>query len=118
MLIGERLKKARISKKLSQLELGDKLGVSDVSISNYETEHREPTLEKLIKLCEILDLTPNYLLGYEKLYVSEIDENYKVHMSDTEMEFIKEIRKKPKLYKKVIAEPKRLVEIIDRNIIN
>lgn len=118
MLIGDRVKKARIAKNLSQSDLAVKLDVSYVSISGYENGNRIPSVEKLIKLCEILDLTPNYVLGYEKMYISENEESYKVHLSDTEIEFIKEIRKKQNLYKKIMAEPIRSVEIIDRNIIN
>jgi transcriptional regulator with XRE-family HTH domain len=45
MIIGERIKKERIKRNLSQQQLGDMLGVSKVSICGYETGTRTPTME-------------------------------------------------------------------------
>ena len=50
MLVGERLKEARLAKGLSQQELGDLLGVSKVSICGYEKGTRTPTLNNFIDL--------------------------------------------------------------------
>lgn len=117
MFIGDRLKKIRLEKSLSQTELGKLIDVSKVSISGYENGTKLPTVDRLIKLCEHLNVTPNYLLGFDML-ISEPTEEYNIHLATPELELIKELRKKNTLYKKIMAEPKRTVEIIDRNIIN
>ena len=50
MIIGERLKEARIAKKLSQETLVNLLGVSKVSICGYEKGTRTPNMSNFLKL--------------------------------------------------------------------
>ena len=50
MIIGKRLKEARIKKGMSQEELGNILGVSKVSICGYEKGTRTPTMENFLDL--------------------------------------------------------------------
>lgn len=118
MFIPDRVKTARLEKGYSQKELGNLIGVSDATINGYEKGGRKPTLVNLIKLSELLELTPNYILGFDKLLISEDEEEYNIHLSKEEIEFIKEARKKKKTYNRIITEPKRLIESIERNVIN
>jgi transcriptional regulator with XRE-family HTH domain len=48
---------------LKQRELGERVSVSNLSISLYETGRNKPTLATLIKLAEALGLSTDYLLG-------------------------------------------------------
>ena len=48
MIIGERVKEARINKNYTQEELGDIIGVSKVSICGYETGNRTPTMAMVL----------------------------------------------------------------------
>ena len=48
---------------MSQKELAEKLGVSTSAIGMYEQERREPDSAKLEQLCEIFNVTLDYLLG-------------------------------------------------------
>ena len=114
MVIGSKIKERRIKLGLSQEELGQKLGVSKVSICGYEKGTRTPTIENFIDLIEILDLTPDELLGREVKVVAEKDEEYTAHISKQDLQFLKEIKKHGRLYNKVIEDPARSVELIDR----
>lgn len=60
---GEKLKAVRKSKRLTQLDLSIKLGVSKGTISAYEQSLSYPSLETLVKICDILDISSDYLLG-------------------------------------------------------
>lgn len=62
MAIGERLKMARKISGLSQQGLGDRAGVSKMSISKYEREEATPKSSILINLAEALDVSIEYLL--------------------------------------------------------
>ena len=62
MHIGDRISKLRLSKKLSQEELAKKLFVSSKTISSWETNRTEPSLEIIVKLSEILDCSVIYLI--------------------------------------------------------
>lgn len=82
---GERLKKLRKDKKLTQTQLGEKINVTKVSISGYESGDRSPDTDNLRRLADFFGVTTDYLLGRsddpeltekeedEKLY-KELDE--------------------------------------------
>lgn len=60
---GKRLKQARESKKLTQQEVADKLGIGKPqTISAYETGKNDPSIDTLRKLSEIYDVSTDELL--------------------------------------------------------
>lgn len=63
--IGERIKEQRLSKDLTQEELGRRIGVAKATINKYETgviqNLKRPTIEKL---AAALSTTPDYLMGW------------------------------------------------------
>ncbi|MGM0167994.1 hypothetical protein IGI39_003006 [Enterococcus sp. AZ135] len=60
---GDKLKALRKAKKMTQLDLGNRVGVSKWAITSYEQGRTSPSVEILIKLCDILDVSSDYLLG-------------------------------------------------------
>ena len=62
-MIGERLKDLRTKKELTQQQLGEKLGVSSMTISNYENEVRIPDGKFIVDAAEYFNVTSDYLLG-------------------------------------------------------
>ena len=58
------LRKYRKKKGLTQAKLGEKLNYGYTAIANYESGRNEPALDVLISLAQILDVTPNELLGF------------------------------------------------------
>ena len=67
--LGYRLKIAREKKKLTQEELAEKTGVTNNYISNIERNKSIPSLETVVKICNVLDITPDYLV-LDSLYSS------------------------------------------------
>lgn len=61
--IGERLKKIRASKHLTQGALGECLGLSKQAISNVESGHNNPSIEFISKLIENLNVNSNWLIS-------------------------------------------------------
>lgn len=59
----ENLKDARINAGLSQKEVADQLGVAKSSYSLYESGKREPDVDKIKKLTQILGVSSDTLLG-------------------------------------------------------
>ncbi len=51
--------------KFSQQEMADKLNISRSTYTYYETGKSEPGQEKLKKICDILNVDFNTLLGYK-----------------------------------------------------
>lgn len=112
MILGQRIKEARLKLKMSQEDLGDKLGVTKVSVCGYENGTRTPTMKVFLSLIDVLDLEPNYILGRDVLAVSEEDEEYSIKLSKFDFEIINELKKETKLYQQLCIDPKRTVELI------
>lgn len=62
--IGEKLKTLRISKRYTQDFIANYLNISRSTYANYERNHSFPDYEKLISICKLYDINPNYLLGF------------------------------------------------------
>lgn len=56
MLIGKIIKKYRTEKKMTQKELGKKVGKAEITIRKYENENVNPPLETLIDIINVLDI--------------------------------------------------------------
>lgn len=65
MNFAERLKELRLNKGWSQRQLGEKLGISNVAISMYERGERTPDYETLELICDIFNVSIDYILGKE-----------------------------------------------------
>ena len=61
---GKQLKQAREEKGLTRLELASLIGVQYYNISDWETNRSEPSFSLLIKLCKVLDTTPNEIFDF------------------------------------------------------
>ena len=57
MSIGTKIYELRTAKNLSQGDLADILDVSRQSVSKWETDASTPDLDKLIKMCDLFDIT-------------------------------------------------------------
>lgn len=62
--IGERIKEARLAQHLNQEELAERIGSKYRSISTWENGTAKPDCLTLIRLCEVLNISPNHLLGF------------------------------------------------------
>lgn len=116
MLLGKRIKEFRTKNNLTQSELGKLVNVTKVSICCYENGTRTPTLETLIDLSNVFKVNVNELIGYNKYIVSDNNTNYGLSMSDEEIELIRELRKNNALYDKIMKDPKRMIELINKKI--
>lgn len=63
MSVGSRIFELRMSKNLSQSALADMLDVSRQSVSKWETDSAVPDLDKLMKLCNVFEVTLDELTG-------------------------------------------------------
>lgn len=61
-----RLKNERTMKGFSQEMMAENLGIGRSTYTNWEIGNREPDIENLAKICEILDADLNWLVGLEK----------------------------------------------------
>ncbi len=62
-MIGERLKKLRKKNGYTQVTLAENLGVSKGTVAMWETDKRMPDFDKLNELCDLFDVSLDYLTG-------------------------------------------------------
>lgn len=65
MKIAKKIKEARITRNMTQMNLADAMGVSYQAVSNWERGNSMPDISKLEDLCSALDITVSELLGME-----------------------------------------------------
>lgn len=58
-----RLKELRVSRHLSQMQLANRLGISQSAIAKWELGKTEPTASAIIALSKFFSETSDYLLG-------------------------------------------------------
>ena len=58
-----RLRETRKAKRMTMKAVGDAIGCTESTISNYETGKRQPDQETLVKLAELFQVSVDYLIG-------------------------------------------------------
>lgn len=90
--IGNRIKEARKKKGISQAELADSIGVSLTYMSCLENGKKTMSIDKLIKITDVLQISADWLLRSDipevrSIYIKEIEEILK-DKSNSEIEKI------------------------------
>ncbi len=62
-MLNKKIKSLRLSRNISQVELAKRLNVSKQSVSNWENDNIQPSIEMLIKIAKTLNVSTDYLLG-------------------------------------------------------
>lgn len=83
MTLSDRLRQLRQTHGYSQTDLAQKLGVSQNTITSYESGRTEPGITMLVKLAAIFGVTSDYLIGINP------------QASDTDTDLIDRIRALP-----------------------
>ncbi len=73
MRLGQRIYELRVTKRLSQSSLAELLDVSRQSVSKWETDTAIPDLDKLIKMCDLFEVTLDELTGRTKADINDTE---------------------------------------------
>lgn len=87
--IGKRIQQRRKQQGLTQEQLAEMMNVSIQMISNLERGNKSIRIENLIRLCQLLDVSTDYILT-GKTSASDFSETVKqiVHLPDKEKNLI------------------------------
>ena len=61
--LGNKIQEIRKSKKITQEELAEKLGVTPQAVSKWETDNSYPDIDLLVEIADLFDYTVDELLG-------------------------------------------------------
>lgn len=73
-MFGKKLREVRIARKLTQQKLADSVGLALRSYQCYEQGVREPSLDMLVKLADVLRVPTDYLLCRDLSLLKSFDE--------------------------------------------
>lgn len=62
-IIKQRLNKLISENEIKQRELADRTGISEVTISRYVNGERIPTVENLVKIAKVFNVSTDYIVG-------------------------------------------------------
>lgn len=83
-MLGQRICELRTHLGWSQVELSRRLNVSKQTVSNWENDNIQPSIEMLVRLSKIFGVTTDYLLGLEdtpRLNVEGLPQNVVAHLA-------------------------------------
>ena len=90
--IGRFIAARRKSANLTQMQLAEKLDITDRAVSKWETGKAMPDSSIMLELCDVLDITVNDLLSGDKISMENINEKNEQLLLD----MAKELEKKNK----------------------
>ena len=64
-MLGQRICELRTALGWSQVELAKRLGVAKQTVSNWENENIQPSIEMLVRLAKLFGVTTDYMLGLD-----------------------------------------------------
>lgn len=105
--IGRTIKALRKTYKLTQKEISIKLGVAQQTYAGYENGKHEPSIETIIRLCDIFNVTMDYLTGRwdgideEKLIDTMLENQELINKT---IEYFQWQKKQEKIFMKTIKQ--------------
>ena len=91
--IGKFIAECRKEKGLTQMQLSEKLGITDKAVSKWERGITMPDTSIMLELCDILGISVNELLNGEKINMENNDQKNKQLL----LEMANELEKKNKM---------------------
>lgn len=83
-MLGQRIYELRTAFGWSQVELAKRLGVAKQTASNWENDNIQPSIDMLVRLAKLFNVTTDYLLGLEneaRISVEGLPQNMVAHLS-------------------------------------
>lgn len=72
-MLNQRIKELRTARNLNQVELARELCVSKQTVSNWENDNIQPSIEMLMKISKFFNVTTDYMLGNESIKTVNVD---------------------------------------------
>jgi len=72
-MLGQRIQKLRSGCGWSQVEVAKRLQVTKQTVSNWENENIQPSIDMLVRLARLFHVSTDYLLGLEDVPRLNVD---------------------------------------------
>lgn len=65
-MLSQQIRVLRQARGMNQVELAKRLGVTKQSVSNWENDNIQPSVEMLVRMAMVFSVSTDYLLGLEQ----------------------------------------------------
>ncbi len=62
-MLSARIRELRIARNMNQVQLADELNVTKQTVSNWENDNIQPSINILVKIADYFGVTTDYMLG-------------------------------------------------------
>ena len=83
-MLGARIRELRKEFGLSQVDLAQRMEVTKQTISNWENENIQPSIDMLVGLANVFNVTTDYLLGLDdvpRLSIEGLPLSFAAHLA-------------------------------------
>lgn len=92
MTISEKIFALLEQKELSQKEFSEKTEISQSTISDWKRKRTNPSSDKILKICEVLQVSPYELLAEDDSVSSEITADHNIVLNKNEIILLENYR--------------------------
>ncbi len=64
-MLGERIYELRMAHGWNQVQLAEKLNITKQTVSNWENDNIQPSVEMLVRIAKLFRVSTDYLLGLD-----------------------------------------------------
>ena len=72
-MLGQQINELRIAMGWSQVQLAEKLNISKQTVSNWENDNIQPSIEMLVRISKLFHVSTDYLLGLSDSLTINVD---------------------------------------------
>ena len=72
-MLGQRINELRIALGWSQVQLAEKLNISKQTVSNWENDNIQPSIEMLVRIAKLFHVSTDYLLCLDNTQTINVD---------------------------------------------
>lgn len=83
-MLGQRIFELRTAFGWSQVQLAKKLNISKQTVSNWENDNIQPSIEMLMRMAKVFGVSTDYLLGLDqipRLNMEGLPEEFVAHIA-------------------------------------
>ena len=66
-MLGQRIESLRVEMGWTQVQLAKKLNIAKQTVSNWENENIQPSVEMLVRTAKVFGVSTDYLLGLDEI---------------------------------------------------
>lgn len=72
-MLGKRINELRTAFSWNQVQLAERLNISKQTVSNWENDNIQPSIEMLMRIAKLFHVSTDYLLGLENTQVINVE---------------------------------------------